>query len=846
MDAEVLRRRLAAFLPRSLWPLIGSATSSERMEGCVLFADLAGFTRLTESLAKIGKEGAEELTRILNDFFAAMIRVVHSEGGDVLRFGGDAMTLLFPEGMENGLRAAVLMQREAARYQAISTRGGTFELGMKIGISAGSVLLGLVGDPEVGQDYFAAGGALDSAAEAEHHATRGQIAVSLEGLERLKNGTQGLEILGDGFGLIANPLARVKEPTRKPGTQAISEPPRESSLEAFLPPFITQKAGDDEGLWVAEHRRTTVLFLSFSGLDYDGDPDAHSKVDEAFRRIAGTVRRFGGVVNKVDMGDKGSKVIALFGAPFALEHQEEAACRAAMMILADSTLRALLSEVRIGITVAPLFAAYVGSDERREFTVMGDGINMSARLMANAHAWRVICSREVMEQSFHALAFRELDPIFVKGKREKVAIFRPEGEREAESDERAGFVGRRELLNTLLPRLVGPSAAVLLAMAGEPGVGKSALLHRLGLGMDEAGIRHATVPLSAHGVHSYMVAWRSVLFGALGVSRGAPAQIREAALRSAMAGEDSSYLPLFNPLLGVNLAETEASEALSAKDRKDVLFAMLTRLFLGQAGDGPYGIFLDHLEYADPASLEFLQVLVAEAGQRPLKLLVAYRSRASEVLAGSLDAFETIDLGPLSQDETKEFLIQAASMAPPTETFLGFIHKKTGGNPKFLRQFLSVMEKEGLASIGPSGLLEVDEDRLATASFPDTLEGLLLSRVDALLEEERAFLKAAAVLGASFSLNLLQTLLKENQGAMLRMIRSLEEKGIIRMDTWGARPYATFTDSLLRDALYESLNFSTKRAFHGRVAELLENQGGREPRLWPALAHHFEAAGRCI
>jgi class 3 adenylate cyclase len=166
---------LAAFVPRSLGPLLGSAEGARRTKGCLLFADIAGFTAMTERLAAIGREGAEELTRILNDFFAAMITIIHEEGGDVLRFGGDAMTLLFPPDLSGALRAALRMHEEIRRFQSISARGGEFSLAIKTGISAGSLLIGTVGDQEVGRDYFAAGSALDEAAEAEHRASRGQI-----------------------------------------------------------------------------------------------------------------------------------------------------------------------------------------------------------------------------------------------------------------------------------------------------------------------------------------------------------------------------------------------------------------------------------------------------------------------------------------------------------------------------------------------------------------------------------------------------------------------------------------------------------------------------------------------
>ncbi|OYW00319.1 MAG: hypothetical protein B7X11_04595, partial [Acidobacteria bacterium 37-65-4] len=205
MADDSLRSRLAAFVPRMIWSLLDRDGEGSRTKGCALFADVAGFTPLTESLAKIGKEGAEELTRILNDFFSAMVGIVHYEGGDVLRFGGDAMTVFFPAGISTSLRAALRMQEEALRFGTIETRGGTFTLGMKIGIARGPLLLGTVGDAQIGRDYFAAGRCLDRAADAEHHATRGQIALCPACAQRLPKGARGVEILADGFALIAEP-----------------------------------------------------------------------------------------------------------------------------------------------------------------------------------------------------------------------------------------------------------------------------------------------------------------------------------------------------------------------------------------------------------------------------------------------------------------------------------------------------------------------------------------------------------------------------------------------------------------------------------------------------------------
>ena len=838
-----MRRSLAAFLPRTLWPLVTGGGGQARLEGAVLFADLAGFTRLTENLARIGHEGAEELNRICNAFFAKMITVVHEEGGDVLRFGGDAMTLFFPGGAEGGLRAAQRMQAEAEGFRSIETRAGLFELTMKIGISTGSLLVGTVGDGRIGYDYFAAGDALDLAAEAEHHAKKSQIALCPKCAQEMASGGIPVSVLQDGFGLVGGSGNSEEVRPGAHGRERRAEAPTGSKLATFLPAFIAERLSVAGGLAVAEHRRTTVLFLSFKGIDYEADPKAAEKVRSVYAEIASSVKKHGGFVNKLDMGDKGSKALCLFGTPHALEDQEAMACGAAMEIFESPVLRGTLTEARIGITASRLFAAYVGSDERREYTVMGDGINLAARLMGSAHAWRTLASEEVAREAASVISFRPLDPIFVKGKADKVAIFRPEGEKEAGAAPGAGFVGRVELISEVLPELSDTGCFSAFAITGEPGVGKSALLHRLGQSLDEAGIRHVTVPLVSYSAQTYLAAFIGVVYSCIGAGRGDDPDLKAEALKQALPLEDREFLPLFNLILGLNLPETEATSALEAKDRKDVTFAMLSRLIQGQAAERPYGVFLDHLEYADPASLDFLQVLVAEAARTPLKLLTAFRSTAGPSISGAMASARTVQVPPLDTSEVTQYLVQVAGFASPPEAFLAFLMQKTRGNPKFLEQMLEALKKAGLVAPGPSGFLEVDEDRLAATSFPDTLEGLLLARVDDLAETQRQLLKAASVLGDSFSVNLLRGLVGKPMEAVQDELLGLAERGFVKMDTWGERPYARFTDSLLRDALYGSLTFATKRASHRQVAELLEQEGAGISKLWPHLAQHFDAAG---
>jgi class 3 adenylate cyclase len=154
------------------------------MTAVTLFADISGFSAMSEALGQSGKIGTEELTQVLNSYFEPMIALIESYGGIIGKFGGDAMTVLFPYTSENqtdvvqrAVMCALLMQREMTRYTAIQTSAGVFALTMKIGMGIGTVHVANVGDSDHRVEFVIAGRAIDECSDAEHLAERGQVVV---------------------------------------------------------------------------------------------------------------------------------------------------------------------------------------------------------------------------------------------------------------------------------------------------------------------------------------------------------------------------------------------------------------------------------------------------------------------------------------------------------------------------------------------------------------------------------------------------------------------------------------------------------------------------------------------
>jgi class 3 adenylate cyclase/tetratricopeptide (TPR) repeat protein len=830
---------LSAYLPRTIHGLVGAALRGEdafrRERGGVLFCDVAGFTPLTEALSVLGKEGAEELTRLLNGYFTRMIGIIEEEGGDVLRFGGDSMAVLFPgRSADPALRAASRMMGAMGEFATLPTRAGSFKLSMKIGAAFGEVLLGILGDGEGTFEFYAAGLPLDDSAEAEHRAKPGLIICHPTASEACKRGTP-MEPHDGGFFRLAGPMEG------KPHGKGKIFQPSEDDLARLVPAYL----GDYTGEGVSgEHRGTAVLFASFSGIassnpgghTAQADLETHRSMESAYRAFSAAARRFGGVVNKLDMGDKGAKALLLFGSPRALENKEEMASRAALELLQGGSF-AHAWALRMGLTAAPLFTGPVGSSGRREFTVMGDGINLAARLMQAALPGQVLCDGRVARAASGRLHFEGLPPITVKGKRDPVPLFVPLGERE-EDEAPAGALVEREPLCRILREYLLKGGGAPVALVSGPGLGKTALLEWARGEAQRRGLPASRAFLGPYSADRPYAVWRSHLRYILGIRRSDTAETVQKALLDALASEPPEYRNLLNPLLDLAGEEGDALRNLSPKERKDLTFAILGRL-LGRSGLRV--LLVDNLHWADPLSLEFLGFLLEDPERPPWRMVVTLRPGRAEA-EEHLGAMRREEIVPLSKAGVEALLRKRYGFAEMEKGVVEWFEVRSKGNPAVVAALVPVLETAGLLVRDTYGA-RVDADRLFQTAFPDTLEGIYLTRVDGLPARSRTVLQQASVLGASVSGNLLSHITGLDLDALRETVVPAAEAGILFEDTWGSRPYFRFADALLRDAVYEAMPFSLKREAHLRLAEFLEPESDGNPRLWPTLAHHFEQAG---
>ncbi len=374
----------------------------------LLFADISGFTILTERLAASGSKGSELLSDALNAYFDRLIELIAAHGGDVVKMAGDALIALWTatggdSPASSTLRAAIcgLAVRETVQDYRVAEG---VRLGCKVGIGAGEVASLFVGGVRDRWELFLAGSPLVQMGEAEKLARTGEVVLSSEAWSLIRRGCVGDPLEG---GFVRLRQARGIEP--RPLEPVRSVPEHAIPVRSMVPAAIRARLDAGQDAWLAELRRLSVLFVNVPSMGLDS-PVAERRAGEIVRLVQSRLYDHEGSLNKLSVDEKGTTVVAAFGLP-PLAHQDDPkrAVRAASAIF--EVLRAIGVECAIGVATGRVYCGEVGNARRREYTIIGRVVNLAARLMQEAkQAPGILCDEETFRASRGCFAFETLPP----------------------------------------------------------------------------------------------------------------------------------------------------------------------------------------------------------------------------------------------------------------------------------------------------------------------------------------------------------------------------------------------------------------------------------------------------
>jgi class 3 adenylate cyclase/tetratricopeptide (TPR) repeat protein len=805
---------LGVYLPRIVLnaDLARKEPRSWEIDGSLCFVDISGFTALSERLARRGRVGAEILTEVLNDVFSRMLAIAYDKGGSLLKFGGDALLLMFSSADHplQAVQSAVAMRAALRQTQQSDPSVGRIALRMSVGIHSGPVHLFQVGSSH--RELLICGPGASETVAMEQTAEAGEIVVSAATAGALPRGYVG-QPKGRGFLLRSRTIV-----SGGPGPVPV-EPVPAAIVELGIPVALRDHLAAAEP--APEHRLATVAFVKYRGLDTllanDGVDATASALDHLIASIQDAVDGEQVTFLASDIDADGGKVILATGVPRTHDDDEGRMLRAIRHI-ADT--RSALS-VRIGVNRGHVFVGDIGTDFRRTFTIMGDTVNLAARLMAAAPDGDVYATVEVLDRSNTMFDVDTVPPFRVKGKLAPVQAYRIGAERGGREQRRSSspFLGR----HAELERLEGGwdsalrGAGSVIVIEADRGVGKSRLV-------DELRGRTASATTlvlqgEPYGAGTPYQPLRRPLRQLLGVASQDPSHASKE-LDAAVAAIDPSaagLAPLLGPALGVELADTAESGAVAPGFRRDRAFDLIVRL-LDASQAGPVHFVVEDAHWLDEATGAFIERAAAAAAIRPWLMTVTRRPGGVEL---RLPMAEELALGPLGEDAARELVAAATATAPMKPHENDAIVARAGGNPLFVEELVQVARITGVTSL------------------PDTLDAVANAEIDALPPRDRQVLRHASVLGASFELDLLLALLDRAQldlehGAFARLGEHLVNDGVGRF---------RFRHGLLREAAYEGLPYRRRRELHRLAGEALEGlaAGAPEERA-DALSLHFSIA----
>jgi adenylate cyclase len=629
----------------------------------------------------------------------------------------------------------------------------------------------------------------------------------------------------------------------------------------------------------ADRRLVTVLFADLAGFTTFGerlDPEeVRALQGELFAEMSGVIKRYDGFAEKY----VGDAVMAVFGAPVAHEDDPQRALHAALAMhervsgLSARWERRVGGPLRlhVGVHTGPVVAGNLGATSEAAYAVTGDTVNTAARLQGTAAPGQTVVSNVTRELSGHAFTFEALGETSLKGKSERLALFRLVGAAEAPSGGRglaalglsAPLIGREESLREMLAAFdrVAEGRAELVSITGEVGTGKSRLLGEFLARLDSAGrLERAALrrtACSSLGERTYGVvgAYFRQGFGIDSADSLDTASKKVlAALPALGAGpEDTERIVSVVPYLLGFASERSPAGEVDPEQTKRQIFLALRFLFERRLRRGPLILVVEDLHWADAASVELLQFMADRVADRPLMLLLTYRpSVDARPLATRRAVHTTLRLGSLTEKDSEALLTAffgpSATRLPPGLREL--VVRQSAGNPLYLEEIVRGLIAKGTLTRDREGWRCVTDP--SALEVPATLQGLLLSRVDRLPPAIRRVAQEASVLGVAFDGSLLRMISSEPDGCQAALGQLVDaellEDVTARDDPAGGAAAHDcryhFTQTLVHDVIYQNLLLSRRSVLHeraGRALESLMQRGDRTRRLedLEALGYHF-------
>jgi len=627
----------------------------------------------------------------------------------------------------------------------------------------------------------------------------------------------------------------------------------------YVPEAVTYRISEGKGSLPSERSETTIIFIDIRGftkLADQLDPEKATEViNKIFAPIVAIVDKYDGSINKF-LGDG---LMAIFGTPFSHEDDPERAARASLEIMKSIEENGKMQignrvkslKARIGINTGLCISGEIGSESRKEFTVIGDTVNLASRLQTNATPGKILIGEKTFQRikdSFTTSSSRKLK---IKGKRDLVSVYTLKSEKkkisflERRKDGHSPFTGRQKELKVLKGALKKSyqSKGQIIEISGELGIGKSRLILELTGESLAKEFNILSTNCSSWEESKPYAPLKEIFTKIFGLKYDDDSKEIEKKIKSKIKKIDSSLLfasSYFSRLLSSKIKSLEEIMEQS-KEESNLFTRMIKKLLFSYSSQKPLIIIIEDVQWIDNASAEFIVQCSKELKGYPILLICSFREPLKKKLY--IVGAKRIKLVPLKNTESDKLIRFLIKEKDIFELMKDKIISTANGNPLFIEEIIRGIEERRVSA---------DKDKLgdykeifADFQIPDTVQSIARARIDLLPVGLKEILYQASVLGKYIEMNLLQKISNMKVKVLLETLKKLQKDEFIEKVEVGpqtqTQQYYVFTHSLIQEIAYNSLLFKTRRNLHTKIGVAMEEMYlSKIDEKVEELAYHFK------
>lgn len=652
--------------------------------------------------------------------------------------------------------------------------------------------------------------------------------------------------------------------------QALSFDEKLEKIQRYLPKGLTEKILSQRDKIEGERKQVTVIFCDMVGflplVERLGSEESYSVMDQVYEILIHNVHNFEGIVNEMT----GDGIIALFGAPIALEDAPQRALWSALSIhraiakFNDQKKEIGPIKMRIGIHTGPVVVGTLGNDLRVEFKAVGDTVNLASRIEGIAEAGATYVTEETFRLTEGLFRFEAIGKKVVRGKKEPIPVYKLLSGKKDMYRPRLGsermiyseMVGRDKQLDRLELQVMKAinGEGSIVNIIGEAGIGKSRLIAEL---KKREVIKRVTLfegravsigrNLSFHPVIDLLKQWarireddgEAMAFGKL-----------EVAVKSLFPEAVGEVLPFVGTLMGMKLSGryAERVKGIEGEALEKLILKNVRELLIKATELTPLVIVVEDLHWADTSSIELMESLFRLAETKRILFVNVFRpehketgDRIIETIKDRLPVYYVeIVLEPLDQRTSEALISNMLNISELHHSTVEQIVQRAGGNPFFIEEVVRSLIDQFVVVL-KDGMFQVAK-KIGKIAIPNTINDVLMSRIDRLEEKSRTLVKVASVIGRNFFYRILKEVASTVEDIDVRL-SYLKEIQLFREQKRMGEVEYLFNHALAQEAAYESILPKKRRQLHLNVADSIEKLfNERLHEFYGMLAYHYSKA----